>query len=83
MAAFKDSTGAPYLPTVDAEGNVPVVMDDTGEESVDQEAFFHEMLIEITALRLAVQETYNDGRDEQIDFREMAIRIRDRESNEG
>ncbi len=83
MASFKDKTGAAYLPTVDDDGAIPVVMDDEGTVQVDFESFLHELLIEIVALRLAVQETYNDGRDDQIDFREMAISIRDKEFNEG
>ncbi len=82
MASFQDKYGTPVLPTVDDEGNVPVALEDNAEE-VDFESLLGELLIEMTALRLAVQETYNEGRDDHLDFREMAIRIRDRESNEG
>ncbi len=32
MASFQDSKGNPVLPTVDAGGNVPVSLSDTGED---------------------------------------------------
>ncbi len=82
MASFQNKYGIPVLPVVDDEGNVPVALDDSTED-FSSEPFFEELLLEITALRLAVQELYNDGRDDHVDFREMAISVRAGINNEG
>lgn len=48
----------------------------------DTNALLRDVLTELTAMRLVIQETYNDGRVDQTDYREAALTYLDRPDSE-
>ncbi len=74
MSDFMDSAGRQKLVQLLPDGAVPVtdVSDDPGDASDRIEELLGAILLEMTAIRMAMTELVNQGNDVQYDFVEQA-----------